>query len=112
MGKEIDYESKEIKKWVIFQGLNGGFGGANFETFETCTAKEAMDIAYQAACDTYENHAGNHGIRSTNDIMEEDNVDEEEADEIYNEERENWIDYHIEEYDPIQHSEYENKLGL
>ena len=39
--------------------------------------------------------------------MEEDGVDEEEAGEIYNEEREGWLDYHVEEYDVKKHSQYE-----
>lgn len=107
MGKEIDYSSKEVKKWVIFQGMGGGFGGARFDSFETCTAKEAMDIAYDLACQTYEGYEGCHGIRSQSDIMEEEDVTSEEADEIANEERESWISYYIEEYDEEKHSEYE-----
>lgn len=31
--------------------------------------------------------------------MEEDGVDEEEAEEIYNDERESWLDYWVEEDD-------------
>lgn len=108
MGKEIDYNSKEIKKWAIFSGMGGGFGGATFNSFETCTAKEANDIAYEAACENFENYAGNHGIRSRKDIEEEEGTDDSDyIDEVYNEERENWIENHIEEYDPIKHAEYE-----
>jgi len=107
MEKEIDFESQEIRKWAIFSGLSGGFGGASFECFETCTYQEAIDIAYQKACDSYEGYAGSHGIREIPEIMEEDEVDEEEAEEIFNEERESWLSYYVELYDEDKHYEYE-----
>ena len=37
--------------------------------------------------------------------MEEEEVEEEVAEEIYNEERESWLDYSAELYDPGQHDE-------
>ena len=108
MKKEIDYESKEIKKWAIFQGLNGGFGGADFECFETCTYEEAQSIAYEKACDSYESYVGIGGLRELSTIMEEDEVEEEEAEQIYNEEREGWLEYYVQEYDVKKHSQYED----
>lgn len=107
MEEEIDINSQEVKKWAIYSGLNGGFGGADFDCFETCTAKEANDIAYEKACDCYEGYVGSHGLREIPTIMEEDEVEEDEAEEIYNEEREGWIVNYIEEYDPIKHAQYE-----
>ena len=107
MEEEIDYESKEIKKWAIYSGLGGGYGGPSFDIFETCTAKEANDIAYNAACDCYDSYAGSGGLREISTIMEEDEEDEENAAEIYNEEREGWIVYCIEEYNAIKHAQYE-----
>jgi hypothetical protein len=106
MSKEIDYESKEIKKWAIFAGLGGGFGGSHFVKTEECTAQEAMDIAFEEAKEQYEGMVGLHGLRSIEDIKEEDDIeDDEEAQEVYNEEMEGWIDYHIEEYDSEKHDE-------
>lgn len=108
MKTEIDYESKEIKKWAIYSGLSGGFGGSNFDRFEECTAKEASDIAYENACEIYENYVGSYGLRNIEDIKKEEDIeDNEEAEEVFNEERETWLAYHIEEYDPIKHSKYE-----
>ena len=107
MEKEIDVNSLEIKKWAIFSGLSGGFGGASFECFETCTYQEAFDIAVEKACDTYDSYAGSHGIRELSTIMEEDDVDEEEAQGIYNEERDSWLSYYVQEYDSKKHSQYE-----
>jgi len=89
-----------IQKWDIFAGLGGGFGGANYMRTETCTKNDAETCAYEDACDEYESYAGMHGIRSHSDIMDEDGVDEEEADEIYNEERESWLDYYVKPHDP------------
>lgn len=91
-------------KWAIFAGLGGGFGGANFtgEVF-TGTKEQAESRAYGAAQEEYDSYEGSHGLRSINDIMDEDGVDEEEAIEIYNEERESWLDYWVEPYDPKNH---------
>jgi hypothetical protein len=107
MEEEIDVNSQEVKKWAIFAGLGGGFGGSSFECFETCAYEEAQSIAYEKACDSYESYVGMYGLRELSTIMEEDGVDEEEAGEIYNEEREGWLDYHVEEYDVKKHSQYE-----
>ena len=107
MEEEIDVNSLQVKKWAIFAGLGGGFGCADFECFETCTYEEAQSIAYEKACDSYESYVGMYGLRELSTIMEEDEVDEEEAGEIYNEEREGWLDYHVEEYDSEKHSQYE-----
>lgn len=48
-----------------------------------------------------------HGLREVSEIMEEDEIeDEDEAMEIYNEEREGWIDYSAEPFS----EELEKKL--
>ncbi|NPV12912.1 MAG: hypothetical protein HPY57_14165 [Ignavibacteria bacterium] len=41
-----------------------------------------------------------HGLRTIDEIMEEDNLDYEDAEIIYNDERESWLDYWVEPYDP------------
>ena len=89
--------------WLVYYSGGNGMGG-EYEKFEG-TEKEASDYCYQMACDNYDSYAGLHGIRDTSDIMEEDSVDEEEASEIYHEEREGSLDYKYEIYDDIKHSD-------
>ena len=89
-----------MKKFRIRYGLGGGFGGCEMQDWEEIEAKdfdEALDIAYQGACDEYESYLGLHGIRDIDEIMEEDGVDEEEAQEILIDDRESWVDYEAEE---------------
>lgn len=86
-------------KYLIKYGLGGGFGGAiNDEIEEFSTQEEAENYAWQKACEYYEQYEGLHGLRTTDEIMEEDEVDEEEAQRIYEEERESWLDYESEPY--------------
>lgn len=87
-------------KFKIFAGLGGGFGGASYEgTFDYSNEQEAYDDAYSRAIECYGSYEGMHGLRSIEDIMDEDGVDEEEAEEIYSEERESWLDYWVEQVD-------------
>lgn len=84
----------------IRYALSGGFGGCenkDWEPVEADNIEEAEDIAYQHACEEYESYVGLHGLREVDEIMEEDGVDMEEAVEIYNDERESWIDYEARE---------------
>jgi hypothetical protein len=93
--------------YIIGWGLSGGFGGINnYEVIEASSLEEAEKDAYQRAIDEYESYSGYHGLRSVEDIIEEDGVDEEEAEEIYNEEREGWLDYVAKPYS----KEYEKKV--
>ncbi len=98
-------DEEEISKWAIFAGLGGGFGGANFtgEVF-TGTKEQAESRAYGAAQEEYDSYEGLHGLRDTQMIMDEDGVDEEEAEQIRNEEMESWLDYWVEPYDPSKHT--------
>ncbi len=100
---------KDIKdektKWFIEYGLGGGFGNS-YEVVDAYNQKEADDIAYQRACEEYDSHAGGNGIRDIGEIMEEDEVDDEEAAQIFNEERESWLDYQAVPYDPEKHDDY------
>ena len=97
-------EAIEQGKWFISYGLGGGFGGANnFEVIDAHDEDEANRYAWEKACEDYESYVGLHGLRTEDEIMEEDNVDQETAEEIYNEERESWLDYSAEPYDPEKH---------
>ena len=81
--------------YIIGYGLSGGFGGIrDYEVIEASSQEEADDYAYERACENYENYAGMYGLRDVGQIMEEDDIeDEEEAEEIYKEEMESWLDY-------------------
>lgn len=94
---------KETKEWMVFAGLGGGFGGATEQGMFIGTEDEANMEAWRLSTDEYEGMVGMHGLRDTDEIMEEDDVDYEEAQQIYNEERESWLDYRVEEYDPTKH---------
>jgi hypothetical protein len=84
-------------KYKIFAGLGGGFGGANYvETVNCNDEEEATSIAYEHACEEYDGYSGLHGLRDIDQIMEEEQVNEEEAEEIYREDRESWLDYYVE----------------
>jgi hypothetical protein len=86
-------------KFAIRYGLGGGFGGIKYKDEEIIDAKnedEANTYAYEMACQEYDSYAGLHGLRDIEQIMEEDNIeDEDEAEQIYNEERESWLDYDV-----------------
>jgi hypothetical protein len=82
--------------FLIRYALGGGFGGCESEEWEEIEAKDldaAEREAYERACELYESYAGMHGLRDEEQIMEEDEVSAEEAQEIYNDERESWLDF-------------------
>lgn len=84
-----------MEKYNIYAGLNGGFGGASFITTEEFKdIHDAYEYAYDCAVEIYESYVGCHGLRTIEDIMEEEEVDESEAVEIYQEEMEDWLDYY------------------
>ena len=101
--------------YIIGWGLSGGFGGIrDYEVIMADSLEEADKEAYQRAIQEYEQYEGMHGLRSVDDIMEEDDVDYDEAEEIYNEEREGWIDYSAEPYSKelekkVEDNHYENR---
>ena len=85
-----------MKKYLIKYALGGGFGGiemADGEILEFNNQEEALDYAYEMACQEYDGYAGLHGIRDIDQIMEEDGCDEYEAEQEYNDDRESWVDY-------------------
>jgi hypothetical protein len=87
-------------KFKIWFGLGGGFGGAKQsmdpDILEFDTEEDAQSYAYDMAIQDYEMYEGCDGLRTVGQIMEEDEVDEGEASELYIEERESWLDYIIE----------------
>jgi hypothetical protein len=85
----------------IRYGLGGGFGGAGeWVPSNASTIEEANDEAYELAKEEYDGFAGSHGLRTVVQIREEEGLDEEEAEEEYNEERDGWLDYEAREVIP------------
>ena len=94
--------------YIIGYGLSGGFGGAqNFEVVEAQSLKDAENQAYELAIEEFEQYSGTNGLRDISEIMEEDEVDEDDAEIIYNEEREDWLDYIAKPYS----KEYEEEVS-
>ena len=92
----------KMAKYRVIGALGGGFGGCEnveWEEVECISDDQAEQWAYDLAIEQYEMYEGNHGIRSTDDIMEEDEVCEREAEEMRQEEIESWVDY---EYEKVE----------
>jgi hypothetical protein len=94
-----------MKKYLLKYGLGGGFGGADSSVVkEFKNENDAINEAWRLACKKHESYAGFYGLRDYDQIMEEDGVDEKEAEDIFNEERENWLDYDAILFDEKKHS--------
>lgn len=104
---EQNVTKRKTVRYKIWGALGGGFGGTANTTPETIEFLDLGDKAkndefaelqaYESALEEYEHHAGMQGLRSLSDIMDEEGVDEATAEDIYNEERESWLDYRCEE---------------
>jgi len=87
-------------KYRIYAGLYETLGSVDYiDTIEFESEADAENYAWECACETYESYIGLHGIRGIDEIMEDDGVDEEEAIDIFNEEREDWLSYYVREHD-------------
>ena len=94
--------------YKIYAGLSGGFGGAQYictEEFDTRDCAESY--AFESACEIYDSYEGLYGLRPVDDIIAEDDVDEERALEIYQEERDSWIDYYVKEVSSFEDNDDE-----
>lgn len=93
-----------MKKWRIYAGLGGGFGGANdCGVYEFRNKEKALDFAYTEALSIYTSYEGSHGILSWKECKEDlidsypdIEVDDEMVDNYYCEQVESWIDYYVE----------------
>jgi hypothetical protein len=82
--------------YKIYFGLGGGYGGARYDsTEEFDNEEEAEEYAYERACETFESYNGLYGLQTVEEIMKEEGVDEEYAEEMWNEQRDNWVDYRV-----------------
>lgn len=93
-----------MKKFKIYAGLGGGFGGADYVgTLEFDNRDEALNYAYQEATDIYESYEGTNGILSMEEIEEDlrkswgEEPGDDDVRECYLEELEYWIEYYVEE---------------
>lgn len=87
-----------MPKFKIQWGLGGGFGGlGECEIIEAENEDAASVEAWQNACEEYDSMVGMHGLRSVEEIMEEEGFSEYDAQMTYADERESWLDYFVEE---------------
>lgn len=85
-------------KFRIRYGLGGGFGGAGeWEEIEADSLEAADHEAYLLAVEVYESYEGLHGLRTVEEIMDEEDLPYEEAVQEYHDEMESWLEYEAEE---------------
>ena len=86
--------------------------GDNHIVVEAETLAAAENYAYEKAVEEYESYEGYHGILTKEEVCEEfgiEDIDSEEAEIAYLEERENSLSYSAEEYYE-ENYEHENIL--
>lgn len=93
-----------MKKYDIYAGLGGSFGGANFiDTLDCANNEEAEQIAYETAVELYEQFEGYHGLPDFNDCLEEaadlpvifNMTREQSAKDLYNSYKDDWLEYYV-----------------
>lgn len=83
-----------MTKFQIRYGLGGSFGElCEWEIIDAKNLDEAMDEAYQKSIEVYESYEGLYGLPTIDEVMESEGVNRQQALEIYEEERESWLDY-------------------
>ena len=95
-----------MKKYKIFAGLGGSFGGAE----EICVdffpdEKHALCYAYDCAVEAYQSYEGYYGLATYQDVydspeeygLDEGCYDETLIEEAYTEQIADWIEYYVEE---------------
>lgn len=101
-----------MKQYNIYAGLNGSFGGANYQFTTLCeTEDEALGNAFESACEEYEQYSELHRLPGWEDAIreycEDNNLsedeltdeDSQEIEEYYNDARESWLNYYVVETD-------------
>lgn len=113
MGIKMFENFDKKDKFIIGWGLSGGFGGINnYEVIEAMSLEEASKQSYYKAIEEYESLEGMHGLRTKDEIMEEDELGEEEAEYEYNYERENWLEYEAFPFSKEKAKEIIDNYGL
>ena len=95
--------------------------GDNEEIISTESREDADNYVYQKAVEEYESYEGLHGVRGLSDIIAEDFIEEEmteedydEAEAIYQEEKENAISYGVTPFDDniTEHTDTLEEMGV
>lgn len=100
-----------MRKYKIYYGMGGSFrGGIEKDIVECLDSDEALEMARERAIEEYQSYEGLHGIRGYDEILEEIREEsetwyfvpteieiEEEADRLYQEEMDSWLEYGVEE---------------
>ena len=86
----------------LWAGLNGDFGGAEYNgTYAFSNEEEALKAAYRECVDKYESYSGSYGLTSLKEIYEnmEDFNCENYGDclETYTGIMESWFNYYVRE---------------
>lgn len=90
----------ELKKYKIYAGLGGSFGGANLIDTIFCKSEyEAETVAREHALNIYESYEGLYGLKTWDDVREDlmesgEDFDDDIVSEYYDEEVEGWISYY------------------
>lgn len=93
------------KKYGIYAGLGGSFGGASLVDTVVCENEtQANEVAREYAVEIYESYEGLYGLKSWDDVREDlmesgEDYDDGIVSEYYNEEVEEWLDYWVEPID-------------
>lgn len=87
-------------KYNIYAGLKGAFGPPTYcGTLDFSDEVDAENFAYKLALDDYQHYEGNCGIKSWNQIAEEEGLDplsdQEQIDILYENELEEWLNYYV-----------------
>lgn len=80
-----------IMQFQINYGIGGGYNVHQSDVIEAVNQEEAVQIAYERACELFESY----GVFD-NQNPDYDSVDEEEANADYQHELESWVDYSAE----------------
>ena len=98
-----------MRKFKLYAGLGGSFGGATFQEVRECRdEQEAEQAAYDLAIEEYESYGGLHGLLDYEGCYEDlkesdmfDTIDENEIDDMvtahYYAYMESWLEYYVEE---------------
>ena len=76
-------------------GVSGLGDWWDYSIVQVKSPEDAEYLAWCLACEQYESYVGSNGIRDVDTIMEEDGYLFEDALDIFNDEREMWIDYWV-----------------
>jgi len=97
------------KYYIIGSGLGGSFGGIrDYNVIKFNSLEEALECAEFDAKETYQSYEGSGGLRDLCQVMEEDQLNEDDAVDEYNQEVESWIVYSAVEYSKEEEKKVEN----